>query len=141
MHTEVQVAPELHQRITDNATKLKAVVVEIIPPDTNLQPYDAFRESLTGNNAAIYKLAHEESDYHSKSRFHFAKQFNQTARELSQRCYCWANVKPIYTRQRQDCATFLSQANSFSNSWSSVIPWSAELKSSPTQHYVSFSKA
>mmetsp|Transcript_15469 Transcript_15469/g.19867 ORF Transcript_15469/g.19867 Transcript_15469/m.19867 type:complete len:127 (-) Transcript_15469:76-456(-) len=56
MHTEVQVAPELHQRITDNATKLKAVVVEIIPPDTNLQLYDAFRESLTGNNAAMYKL-------------------------------------------------------------------------------------
>jgi len=56
IHTEVQVAPELHQRITDNVTKCKAILTEIIPPDTNLQLYDAFRESLTGNNAAMYKL-------------------------------------------------------------------------------------
>jgi len=42
MLTEVQVSLELHQRITDNATKHTAVLIEIIPPDPNLQSYDGF---------------------------------------------------------------------------------------------------
>eukprot|EP00511_Aplanochytrium_stocchinoi_P011960 CAMPEP_0204877010 /NCGR_PEP_ID=MMETSP1348-20121228/47955_1 /ASSEMBLY_ACC=CAM_ASM_000700 /TAXON_ID=215587 /ORGANISM="Aplanochytrium stocchinoi, Strain GSBS06" /LENGTH=236 /DNA_ID=CAMNT_0052033837 /DNA_START=603 /DNA_END=1313 /DNA_ORIENTATION=- len=48
---------------------------------------------------------------------------------------------PNKTRERQDCATFLSQANSFATCWSSVIPWSTELKITLTQYYVHFSKA
>mmetsp|Transcript_28597 Transcript_28597/g.35079 ORF Transcript_28597/g.35079 Transcript_28597/m.35079 type:complete len:81 (+) Transcript_28597:82-324(+) len=45
---------------------------------------------------------------------------------------------PNNTRQRQD---FISQASSLANSWSSVIPWSPELKITPTQYDVLFSKA
>jgi len=42
---------------------------------------------------------------------------------------------PTNPRYRQDCANYLSQANGFANSWSSIIPWTQELRIQAKVYY------
>mmetsp|Transcript_18905 Transcript_18905/g.23061 ORF Transcript_18905/g.23061 Transcript_18905/m.23061 type:complete len:281 (+) Transcript_18905:1184-2026(+) len=42
---------------------------------------------------------------------------------------------PTNPRYRQDCANYLSQANGFVNSWSSIIPWTQELRIQAKVYY------
>mmetsp|Transcript_15291 Transcript_15291/g.19687 ORF Transcript_15291/g.19687 Transcript_15291/m.19687 type:complete len:97 (+) Transcript_15291:111-401(+) len=93
MHGEIQVVPEVQQRITVNANKRKASLQEIVFPDTNLQSYDEFRESLFAINTTTYKVLMKNPATTNKSKFHIAEQFKQITRKLSQ-CYCSENVKP-----------------------------------------------
>jgi len=138
MHTEVQVSPELHQRITDNASKCKAALIEIIPTDTNVQSYDAFRESLTGNNAEMYKVLMENLTTTARADSTLQNSLTKLQESYHSDAIVGKMSNPNNTRQRQD---FISQASSLANSWSSVIPWSPELKITPTQYDVLFSKA
>mmetsp|Transcript_28598 Transcript_28598/g.35080 ORF Transcript_28598/g.35080 Transcript_28598/m.35080 type:complete len:132 (+) Transcript_28598:574-969(+) len=93
------------------------------------------------NNAAMYKLLMKNLATTTRADSTLQNSLTKLQESYHSDAIVGQMSNPNNTRQRQDCATFLSQANSFSNSWSSVIPWSPELKITPTQYDVLFSKA
>ena len=111
MLSEVEAAPELRERITANATKRKALLSAIIPVDVNSQSYDTFKESFTENSSASYQslmenLASTKADSTLQNALTKLRENHHSDAIVGRMSI------PNNTRQRQDCASFISQANS-----------------------------
>ena len=132
--SNIQCHPDL-QQVIENTEKRKIAIQRFLPENTNLEDTTNFKNSLLQNNAEPFKMFMENLMKHNNSSSKLQNFLTKLEESYRSDAIIGKLSNPNNPRYKQNCANFLSQANSFSTSWSTMIPYAPDTTITPTQYY------